>query len=318
MLRGSFTEESLEILNFQRCERPNGTFYGTGGTCRKGAPVAPNESGGLKGRVPKNNPNNPLASGFTPMEKAQAKLKQYEKAISDPNKPATEEDLLRYGKLSNALDSFKNIEGFTRVKRRFGIGTTIDKSDLDESATRSKGKLLRKASTHEHSNLAKEIGAEKHPIKAILGTASDSKKTEQLLKKYKEGYKKSVSKEDLTPDERGFLFKRLIEIDSGISSLRRVIKKGADPNKLDSLSGVNKPSPQLDPRVRQSTLLKEQMKRYNKALNQRKEIRRVFSVPTWSSLAEAEVLQKNPDNRKNLVRNIRENQLWSLYPLGKL
>ena len=43
MLRGGFAEESLEILNFQRCERPDGTFYGTGGTCRRGAPVGPRE-----------------------------------------------------------------------------------------------------------------------------------------------------------------------------------------------------------------------------------------------------------------------------------
>ena len=25
--------------DFTRCERPNGTFYGTGGTCRKGSPA---------------------------------------------------------------------------------------------------------------------------------------------------------------------------------------------------------------------------------------------------------------------------------------
>lgn len=43
MLGGGFTEESLEVLNFQRCERPNGTFYGTGGTCRKGSPVGAKE-----------------------------------------------------------------------------------------------------------------------------------------------------------------------------------------------------------------------------------------------------------------------------------
>ena len=34
-----------EAYDFQRCERPNGTFYGTGGTCRKGTPAGDKESG---------------------------------------------------------------------------------------------------------------------------------------------------------------------------------------------------------------------------------------------------------------------------------
>jgi len=41
----SFAEGEDETLDFTRCERPNGTAYGTGGKCRKGteskAPVAP-------------------------------------------------------------------------------------------------------------------------------------------------------------------------------------------------------------------------------------------------------------------------------------
>lgn len=46
---GNFSSESvldaLELIgkdepaDFTRCERPNGTFYGTGGTCRKGTPA---------------------------------------------------------------------------------------------------------------------------------------------------------------------------------------------------------------------------------------------------------------------------------------
>ena len=58
-MQGSFSEESLEVFNklasatqgldyseseadsydFTRCIRPNGTAYGTGGTCRKGSPA---------------------------------------------------------------------------------------------------------------------------------------------------------------------------------------------------------------------------------------------------------------------------------------
>lgn len=32
----TFNEAALEVLDFTRCERPDGSFYGTGGQCRKG------------------------------------------------------------------------------------------------------------------------------------------------------------------------------------------------------------------------------------------------------------------------------------------
>jgi hypothetical protein len=40
----SFSEETQQeveslLLDYQRCERADGTFYGTGGTCRKGSPA---------------------------------------------------------------------------------------------------------------------------------------------------------------------------------------------------------------------------------------------------------------------------------------
>jgi hypothetical protein len=37
---GSFSEEALKVLDFVRCERPDGTAYGTAGTCRKGVESA--------------------------------------------------------------------------------------------------------------------------------------------------------------------------------------------------------------------------------------------------------------------------------------
>ena len=38
-----FSESALEALDFARCQRPDGSFYGTSGQCRKGAPVDPRE-----------------------------------------------------------------------------------------------------------------------------------------------------------------------------------------------------------------------------------------------------------------------------------
>jgi len=33
---GTFSESSQQVWDFVRCQRPNGTYYGTGGKCRKG------------------------------------------------------------------------------------------------------------------------------------------------------------------------------------------------------------------------------------------------------------------------------------------
>lgn len=35
-LYSTFNEAALEVLDYTRCERPDGSFYGTGGQCRKG------------------------------------------------------------------------------------------------------------------------------------------------------------------------------------------------------------------------------------------------------------------------------------------
>ena len=37
-------ERFREQYDFARCQRPDGTYYGTGGTCRKGTPVGAKET----------------------------------------------------------------------------------------------------------------------------------------------------------------------------------------------------------------------------------------------------------------------------------
>ena len=36
----AFKEAALEKYDFSTCQRPDGSYYGTGGTCRKGSPVS--------------------------------------------------------------------------------------------------------------------------------------------------------------------------------------------------------------------------------------------------------------------------------------
>jgi len=44
----TFSEGAYAVLDFARCQRADGSFYGTSGTCRKGTPVGPREMKALK------------------------------------------------------------------------------------------------------------------------------------------------------------------------------------------------------------------------------------------------------------------------------
>ena len=50
---GSFNEEAQAVWDFVRCQRADGTFYGTSGTCRKGTKTGAKEKEPAKGRKSK-------------------------------------------------------------------------------------------------------------------------------------------------------------------------------------------------------------------------------------------------------------------------
>ena len=56
-----FTE--LDSLEFARCQRPDGSFYGTSGVCRKGTSVGPKEMKALKKAAKGGNKKAALAIG---------------------------------------------------------------------------------------------------------------------------------------------------------------------------------------------------------------------------------------------------------------
>jgi len=47
---GQFSDETLDFLDFARCQRADGSYYGTVGQCRKGTPVGAKEKPEKKGR----------------------------------------------------------------------------------------------------------------------------------------------------------------------------------------------------------------------------------------------------------------------------
>ena len=48
-----FNESAQEALDFARCQRPDGSFYGTGGVCRKGTPTGAKEKDAVAPAPPK-------------------------------------------------------------------------------------------------------------------------------------------------------------------------------------------------------------------------------------------------------------------------
>ena len=106
----SYSESQKDSYDFTRCVRNDGSAYGTGGTCRKGTEATTLDilQSGIEGRVPKDDPKEPLASGSTPMEKAKEKLKAFEAKISEPNRIPSERELEQYGKLNIAITEFEN------------------------------------------------------------------------------------------------------------------------------------------------------------------------------------------------------------------
>lgn len=139
---GQFDQQSQEVWDFVRCVRPNGTAYGTGGQCRKGQEESALDvlKSGVKGRVPRDDPKEPLAGGSTPLEKAREKLKRFEKKVSDPDRTPTEKELEQFGKLKMAVEEFEN----KRDGEKKGLFGKQDTSDLDTSKTRRSGKEVRR------------------------------------------------------------------------------------------------------------------------------------------------------------------------------
>jgi hypothetical protein len=139
---GQFNEQSKEVWDFARCMRTDGSAYGTAGQCRKGVEVSALDvlRGGIKGRVPRNDPKEPLAGGSTPLEKAKEKLKLFEQRISDPNRAPSVRELEQFGKLQMAVREFEN----KRDGQKKGLFGQQDKSDIDTSKTRQSGKEIRR------------------------------------------------------------------------------------------------------------------------------------------------------------------------------
>lgn len=129
----SFSEGAYEVLDFVRCQRADGTFYGTSGQCRKGKAVGPREKKALKKAAAAGNKKAKLALDVvegkktkaqaikelkgevgnkatpTPKPKAKAKAAPKKKAkVEDPKKEYADlvkqqQELVKKGDIDGAL-----------------------------------------------------------------------------------------------------------------------------------------------------------------------------------------------------------------------
>ncbi len=94
----TFSESVLGILDFARCQRPDGSYYGTSGQCRKGKSVGPKEIAKLKAASAAGNKRAKLALEVVEGKKTKAEaVKELgsakPSAVSTPAKPKPSSDL---------------------------------------------------------------------------------------------------------------------------------------------------------------------------------------------------------------------------------
>jgi len=93
-----YNESAQEALDFARCQRPNGTFYGTAGICKSGSPVGAKEKEAPKGRAkaaPKAKAEPKAAGKEAPkseVKATQANVRKLDKAAKAADKKADAAD----------------------------------------------------------------------------------------------------------------------------------------------------------------------------------------------------------------------------------
>jgi len=192
--------------DFTRCERPNGSVYGTSGQCRKGV------------EVPVSDRKNTLSRGATPLDRAAYALEKLGRRVNDPDYTPSDKELERYGKLSLAVDEMKaRAKGKTdtkvpeipsyNVKRK--MEETYEKiRSVSRSTTRTvqeKQQLLRKfkdtiQEASDQLNRRKEAVSNLSKVKAALfgkglwdeARDEDTLGIERKIKEYQNKYENLV------------------------------------------------------------------------------------------------------------------------------
>jgi len=167
-MNGYFSQEAMEtftksvgkenfsegLFDFTRCIRPDGSAYGTGGTCRKGT----------EGKVPLHQ-HEKGSSEPTPLERGLAKLKRLERRINDPDYSPTDAEMERYGRLKNAIEGAR--ASSEKKDKQINIPTKSPaflESDLRKITNNPK------ASKRDFKDVLDEVQDKIEEVKATIGT----------------------------------------------------------------------------------------------------------------------------------------------------
>lgn len=119
----SFAETEDETLDFARCERPDGTHYGTSGTCRKGKEVAELEKriarqeAWLKKASPGKFTRNEIEIEKKELQRLKSQLAGMKSTTRNPVR-RSEEDVKRGGKMIGTSPRNKLIDNINEFKAR--------------------------------------------------------------------------------------------------------------------------------------------------------------------------------------------------------
>jgi hypothetical protein len=116
----TFSEDALAVLDFARCQRADGSYYGTAGRCRKGKEVGPRETKMLKKAAAKGNKKAQMAldvvEGRKSKENAIKELRALDaKSTAAPGVPKKEEPA-KPAKVELSMDGLKTAPDGSEVE----------------------------------------------------------------------------------------------------------------------------------------------------------------------------------------------------------
>jgi hypothetical protein len=187
----NFSESALEALDFARCQRGDGSFYGTGGQCRIGTRVGPREVNAIKAKADAGDKRAQQA-----LEKlaadgdkdAQKALGSSSKAKSEPDAPAKPSGPVAGETLS--VDQLKEMEPGDKIDVAYGA---VYKKDEDGKFYQEKPDGEKGVLDYSPKEMAKhaKAAAEENPREVAAKPAQEAKPASKPTAKEEEGpYKK--------------------------------------------------------------------------------------------------------------------------------
>lgn len=235
-----FSEASGQsYFDFARCQRPDGSYYGTSGTCRKGKPVGPKEMKMLKDAAAAGNKKAKLALDVVEGKKTKAQAKK--ELGGTAAAPATKTPKPKTTKAKPEATPQKSIEDLKKEYKAAFMKARelVDKGDYDGANKMSKKGL----------EISKLIDA--HP-----DTIAAEKKRKAEEKALKDKAAKKPPKVDASPEARA-----AIRNYSSDSSVMRGDRAASEPA-YKSMNNCGRSPKDCRPGV------KEEMAQFDKALKE--------------------------------------------------